>query len=364
MKKDILIIGAGPAGLYTALNTRGVDVVIIEEHIQPGIPKHCAGIVGEYVAQLVNNISNRIIDASYRKIVFITPMGKTRMEFKKPIAYHVNRPLLEQVLASRVESLGHTIIWGQKAKPRGLNTISIGDRDVEYNKLVVAEGPLGIFKKKLIREKGEYLYGFQVLCEADIGEEDAITILYSEYTPEFFTWVTPVSNGLVQIGYASRKPREEILLKHVEKYTGVVVKRVLERYGGLIPISKPLKNPLIHGKIVFHGDAVPLVKPYTGGGLYYIFKLSPLLAKHLEEDTLNKYIKDYKTRFYIGSRIEYLATNFSRKTRYFIPVSFVNTLYKMGLVEHVDFDKHYRLILKLLGVIPLLPFSFLYLNTR
>jgi len=79
---------------------------------------------------------------------------------------------------------------------------------------------------------------------------------------------------------------------------------------------------------------------------------------------LNKYIKDYKTRFYIGSRIEYLATNFSRKTRYFIPVSFVNTLYKMGLVEHVDFDKHYRLILKLLGVIPLLPFSFLYLNTR
>src|SRR5947208_14515907 len=45
--KDLIIVGAGPAGLYTALRTaeEGLDTLVLEEHDVVGVPTHCTGIV-------------------------------------------------------------------------------------------------------------------------------------------------------------------------------------------------------------------------------------------------------------------------------------------------------------------------------
>ena len=43
---DIVVIGAGPAGLHAArlLAERGLDVIVLEEHEAVGQPVHCTGI--------------------------------------------------------------------------------------------------------------------------------------------------------------------------------------------------------------------------------------------------------------------------------------------------------------------------------
>lgn len=45
MRCDIVIIGAGPAGLWAAKTAAdaGLDVVILEENNVVGLPKHCSG---------------------------------------------------------------------------------------------------------------------------------------------------------------------------------------------------------------------------------------------------------------------------------------------------------------------------------
>src|SRR4249920_3081849 len=44
---DVVVIGAGPAGLHAArlLGERGLDVIVLEEHEAVGRPVHCTGIL-------------------------------------------------------------------------------------------------------------------------------------------------------------------------------------------------------------------------------------------------------------------------------------------------------------------------------
>src|SRR3989442_15192896 len=44
---DVVVVGAGPAGLYTTLRAAeaGLDVLLLEEHEELGVPTHCSGIV-------------------------------------------------------------------------------------------------------------------------------------------------------------------------------------------------------------------------------------------------------------------------------------------------------------------------------
>ncbi|MEM4517088.1 MAG: NAD(P)/FAD-dependent oxidoreductase [Desulfurococcaceae archaeon] len=356
MKKDVVVIGGGPAGLYTALHIRSRDVTLIEEHEKVGIPKHCSGVVGGFVAKEVSKLSPNLIDNYYEEIVLATPVEKIELNFKKPIAFHVNRPLLEEKLVSKVESLGHEIIYRARATPAGSRYVKINKELIEFNTLIVAEGANSVFRRILIGNKTRYLYGLQLVIKARNIMEKTLAVIYSDLNPDFFAWIIPLNDEEVQVGYASTRLREDILCKLIAKYVKIDLLRVIDKYGGLIPIHKPLKNPILNGNIVFHGDTVPLIKPYTGGGLYYIFKLSPLLGKYVDINMLNSYVYEYLRSFYVKTFFEHTLVELFRKTRYYLPVSLVNRINKLNMLLEEDYDEHYKIVLKSLVFTPIMPF--------
>lgn len=353
MRCDVVVVGGGPAGLYTALHIRNLEVLVLEEHARFGLPKHCAGIVGSWTAQQISTLSKRLITASYKTIRFVTPKGTYSIHSRTPLAYHVDRPELENVLACQVESLGHKVMTRQKAKPTLGLRVRTTATDIDYGVLVIAEGALSVFRSVLIRGTEHYLYGLQFIVRTKNPVENSVlTVYYDCLNPDFFAWIIPLDATTIKVGYASRRPSHSYI-ERLTKRAGIELASILERFGGPIPLNKPPKIPVFAGRVVLHGDSVPLVKPYTGGGLFWIFKLTPIMAEHIERGALNEYARRYKAIFYLRSEVERTIAGVLRRTRYHIPVKFVHALSKMGLLDPRDFDNHLMIAVKSLITLPL-----------
>ncbi|MET1160282.1 MAG: NAD(P)/FAD-dependent oxidoreductase [Thermoprotei archaeon] len=349
---DVVVVGGGPAGLITSLYVKGLDVVLFEEHSRVGYPKHCAGFVSRYTAARISRIaSSRVLDHRYRVLSFYTPRGRYIMEFKTPLIYHVNRPLFEEKLLDKVLAKGIDVYLGVKAKPStSPSLIRVGNGEVRARYIVASDGAHSIFRKALYRSYNDYLIGVQYVYRTSGLDDDVIHIIYDNYTPDFFQWIAPIDTDKVLLGFATRKytVHPEVIASKSLKKIGITPGSRIEVFGGLIPRDKPLDNPVIEYRdtsVVFIGDSVPHIKPYTGGGLSLITTLAPLLGDSISRNRLLDYKRVHRALKY-RLLVEYSLTSFFEKNNYWIPADIVNKLYRFKLLEPVDYDNHYRLVVK------------------
>ncbi len=353
IETDICVIGAGPAGLSPLVFIGNRDAVIFEEHRQPGIPKHCSGLIGIETLRLMRSYVGDITDASYNTILFHAFNRVYEVSYRDKFVFHINRPLLEEKLASLVEGKGHRILYASTAKPVGINTISIGSVEYQCNMILVAEGASGRFRRFFINPYPGFIVGIQYLSRIENVDVDTIYISYSEFTPGFFSWIIPLDKDTAIIGGGFDEPRVEIIEKALNRIAtiyGVKPGGVNEKFGGIIPRDKPLLDPVYAGRVVFHGDSVPLTKPYTGGGLHYIFKLSKHLGEAIDNNSLSSYRRIYHSAVH-KLLLEHQALSILRKISMGIPVPFITGLNKMGFFTPSDYDKHYALIFKTIPLV-------------
>ncbi len=352
----IAVIGAGPAGLLTSFFIRRHDVIIFEEHTSPGKPEHCTGIIGSYTASFLTKIlGEKIIDNKYYGIIFHTPYKKIEIILDKPIAYHVNRPLLEEKLAEKIQGIGHELILGVKVKPGlELGSLRAGQRSLQFQKIIASDGTHSFLRKQCFGPIKDKIYGIQAIIKTSLDETNTFHIIYASFLPDFFAWVVPLNEEKALIGYGTRKhvlhPRK--IIEFLAKKTGIknyVIKRF---FGGTIPLDPPLKKPVCKGKVFFIGDSIPLTKPYTGGGLYGITLLTRPLAKLLDREiTLNEYLNIYG-KYYARFISQYILVRIIKKTGYWIPVFFLEDLYRLKMFREYQFDEHERIAYKSMILFP------------
>ncbi|MDW8034504.1 MAG: NAD(P)/FAD-dependent oxidoreductase [Nitrososphaerota archaeon] len=280
---DIAIIGAGPSGLISAreASLRGVEVIVLEEHGEVGLPCHCAGLLsirglGEIkVPANGPYLLNRIRGARFyspSKLSFL-------IERKEHVACVINRHVFDQFLAEQASKNGAIIKLSSRVrsvKRRGDQWILDVGGEVAAKMLIDAEGAasriLRIIGLKTL-SMSRLLSGLQVDLEGVNLESDYVEVHFSSsLAPGFFAWVIPLSEKSARVGLACRGTDVRArLFKFIRKRFGDSSEnkaRILKSYSGPVITQGPIERTYGEALLVV-GDSAGQVKPISGGGVIF-----------------------------------------------------------------------------------------------
>lgn len=300
---EIVIVGAGPAGCYTAqlLKKYGFKTRIIEEHREVGKPVKCAGLVGRQVfedtllplseSSIINKIDGALIC-----------YGDDNFQIKREgVAYVIDREKFDKNLSYDLEvECGKKLIGIEK---EGSGYILKTNLENIYADLVIgADGPNSRVRKyidfmdnhDLKDNKKGYIKNYlgiqyRIKTEGDLLYNKMAQVHFQERIP-FFIWVIPEGNYIFRVGIISGNARED-LIEFLREFK--IKGEIIGKLAGMIPIGLT-KN--YYQNIALAGDAAVQVKPLTGGGIYYGLKSAELLAECIKDNRLDEYDRRLKEK--------------------------------------------------------------------
>ncbi|MHA1302380.1 MAG: NAD(P)/FAD-dependent oxidoreductase [Candidatus Heimdallarchaeaceae archaeon] len=285
--RDITIVGAGPAGLLSAIKAaeKDVKILVLESKEEIGKIEHCAGLLSvEGLESLgLKNLPSDVLQND--RIVggkLYSPSGKELIVEKKTVhAYVVDRSKFNQYLgeiathkgveiqtSSRVLKIernqnGLSLRLGKKAK---INT-------VETKMAILAEGRFPRLHSQVnLPTPSEIIFASQYIISNVKHLDPNYVELYQvpKYAPGFFAWIIPINEEQAKVGLGTRyKPAKGYLNSFInskivrERFKASTIEKEMS---GAIPLGSYI-NKTYTDNILVVGDAAGQTKPTTGGGV-------------------------------------------------------------------------------------------------
>jgi len=284
LENDVVVIGAGPAGLLAAREAalRGCSVLVLEEHKEVGRPDHCAGLLSTSgLATLGLRPPSSVIQNHVKGARIHSPSGHSILiERGQREALVVDRALFDQWLAERATDAGAVVrveahVSRLLKRGRAVAGVRLRDGTEMPSRLVIdGEGSRGV----LVREAGllpvpkrNRLPAYQVEVRGANVDEEVVQMFYGRrVAPGFFAWIIPLGDGRARVGVAAKsRARQRLLwaMKHHPPMRTRLEQATIERgYGGVVLVGMPIPRTVTHGMLVV-GDAAGIVKATTGGGV-------------------------------------------------------------------------------------------------
>jgi len=300
---EIVIVGAGPVGCYTAqlLKKYGFKSRIIEEHREVGKPIRCAGLVGREV------FKNTLLPLSESSIInhidgalFCYKDDNFQIN-REGVAYVVDREKFDKNLSQGLEvECGKKLI--EISKEGSGYIIKTEVEDIYADLVIGADGANSQVRKyinfldnnytKDIRKgyvKNYLGVQYRIKIEENLLYDKITQVHFREGIP-FFIWVIPEGNNIFRVGVISENARED-LIQFLRNF--IIKGEIIARLAGMIPVGIT-KN--YYKNIALVGDAAVQVKPLTGGGIYYGLKSAELLAECIRDNRLDEYDRRLKKK--------------------------------------------------------------------
>lgn len=369
----MIVAGAGPAGLMAArgLSAAGRAVLVVEEHERIGYPVHCTGLLGlEAFDEL--GLPRGAIRAVLRRASFHGPDDHpVSVETDRIQAAVIDRGEFDQALARQAAEAGARIASGSRVERLAVNGAGVevtirrgGDRVERARACVLACGATYRFNRALgLGVPAALVQSAQV--ELPFPRARGVDVYLSrELAPEGFGWVVPFERGDVSWARVGMMCRDRARSRFA-----ALARRVWRQRGLDGPLPEPRLKALplaptgrtYADRVVAVGDAAGLVKPTTGGGIYYGLLSGAIAAEVLDDclrrdaldhRALRRYESGWKDRLgrdiRAGLAFRRLAARLDdRAVRALLDLARVDGLIPL-LKDHGDFNWHRRAVIALL----------------
>ena len=369
---DVAIVGGGPGGLAAArgLAASGWSVTVFEEHQHVGTPVHCTGVLAEDVIGSLNLPSEAVLNP-LSTVRFVAPAGHSfDYTTAETEAVVIDRAVFDAALGARAELAGATVLRGQRVisidiTGTGARVTFADGESIAARSVILACGANYTFQKRLgLGMPSTFLQSAQLELPAD-QPGDVEIHFGSEIAPKGFAWAVPVrraSGTFARIGVmADSDPAE---------YFSRMLVRVADRWGVALPNNAaPRRRMLPLGsvrrtysdRVLAVGDAAGLVKPTTGGGIYYSVVsgeiAAEVLGSRLAVDDLSAgAMREYEQRWRARFQPEFTAQLALRFVAQRMRDDDIDALFSLAITDGIlplvrqkaRFNRHRDFILALL----------------
>jgi digeranylgeranylglycerophospholipid reductase len=294
LQRDILIVGGGPGGLMAAacLAREGFDAQVLEEHTTIGTPVHCTGVLAQEAVQELDLPHEAVLNA-LSTVRFHSPSGR-QISYTTPTteALVIDRAVFDRRLAETAERAGATIRVGSRvtdvrSTPFGVEVDEESGFTHRGRAVILACGASYGFQRRFgLGLPAVHLNSAQLELPATRGG-DVELHFGAALAPRGFAWTVPVTRPagrFVRVGLMCHgdpaAPFANLLAK-VGPSWGVPAQAVQPPRRRLLPLA-PIRRTYAD-RLLAVGDAAGLVKPTTGGGIYYSLVSAQIAAAVLAD---------------------------------------------------------------------------------
>lgn len=196
---DVIIIGAGPAGLKCAetLGNSNKKVLVLEKNSEIG-PKVCAGgLTGKDIEYL--NLPYNLIDFQYNRIRLHVNNTFSIIKHKNYFTHTIDRKNLGQWQLKKLKQYKNIDIrTNSRVSKIEKNCIIVNDKKISYKILVGADGSTSIVKRYLKIKSKHIVIAFQYIVPTNKYKEFEF-FFDSKLFSVWYAWIFPHKN-YVSIG--------------------------------------------------------------------------------------------------------------------------------------------------------------------
>lgn len=277
---DVIIVGAGPAGLRCAeiLSQTKLSVLLLEKNPVVG-DKVCAGGITRKGFQMMN-IPDEIVQHKVVEVDLHSKHYQNHSNWPEPVMYTVNRREFGEWQLQRLKGTQVNVRLNTKVIEVKENHIRTDkNEEIGFKFLVGADGPNSMVRKHLKIPVEKVLASVQYIIPQKEVKPSMGIFLHSKYFHSWYAWLFPHKNNIIvgtcaDAKYVSGKKMKSKLHAWMKKEGYDISMAEYQSY----PINYDYRG--IHfGNIFLAGEAAGMASGLTGEGIYQSLVCGEEVAK-------------------------------------------------------------------------------------